>query len=1135
MLCAVASCAAPGEGVTQTRQQIQGDRDAGSGSRPGADAPDSASTTQPLTASLLHRAEGRPERVFALATHEELLEIAREAETQVAETRAAHASRQLEALRREPGGPDDNQQRALAAMAARSFEALTFAWDRSSRSPSWVRGVGVAIRGGDARQTWERYARVERDALVAVYGPDLLDQSVVLDVTRHMSEDVIALGRTVGGVPVEGDGLRIAVTRGESRVGAGVIRRMEGRWRQRSLAAPSTPREQWITASAACTRAGARDEPGRAKLLMRCDDACQPVWQVWGDRGRLTEVDALRGTILAIRDTRNNIGPLRQGTRLASSSWNVTTSRLRGASITDTAGNLTSWTDMSTGEHSESTSAQRFVNLAGPMTAGVWPPGRVDFRPQNSPATVWSYPTPWTPSSQPSRDFSNPDAWPSNTQSQQTASLLYGWLTYWQDLVRNPVGAPVVDTLSVEWDIPIIGPFGAGQSTTGDWSAPGSGQDTQGVIFAAANATDTVSAGEASGQFPVFAHEFGHTIIGCAAGTGKSCSDPDPHDSNTRPTQAADWRGAVHGAAVENFADAISGLLDRWRSPTAAAWAPGWNYTSYNDPNDSFGTLTQFPSTLVDCALAANPCPSGYSCMTNTIYPAVRPQMGQSIQTVGVCVKVVAQASDCPPYFSFAHTGGNNPAVLTPPPPQGSGYCMYNDYDNLLFVMIAARLDLSLGWLNTMRAMLWATEGNANNSVRDVVEGSDNWHDHLASALGNGRFEITRAVRSIYTGPNFVARDDHPDFFSHAIPIPVISSTPSRLWWGNGQYAYPRFEDLYDTDVFLFRGVSGSRYRVETWARAGSAAKPWVSLHRWDSSFTHVANSYPSGILADSGPVPADDWYIVAVWNGSTLGGDWEGNIRIVSGNDDFTDNAAEGYPLVRGISQAATHTSGDTADGYRIFLTTSMTDLQVEVSGAAGTTVQVLRPDGTLAVSATDIATLSSIDQNGSWRIKVLPPAAATSYSVVANHACPAASPNCDVIASPIPTQHAWGDLFGGRLPLAGSVARVRIPGLADDDEVSVSAVDTDPSCRLRIEVYGPDSLSYFSGPIMTWTDGAMFSDLPGYAPPGPGGHFSAIAGGDWFVRVSNDPANPGGAIPCPYYHVMVAKGHRLPSMPAW
>lgn len=538
MFCAVVRCVAPGEGPTQTRQPIQGDRDAGIGHV--ADTPDTANGTQHLTSSLLLRAQGSPERVFALATHEELLDIAREAEAQATEPRVAVVSRQIDALRRGPDAPDDDQRRALAAMGARSFEALTFAWDRSSRSPGWIYGVGVAIRGGDARQTWERYTRQERDALVALYGPDLLDQAVVLAVTRRMNEDVIALGRTVGGVPVEGEGLRIAVTRAESRVGAGVIRRIEGRWRRWSLAAPSTPREQWISATAACSRAGLLGQSDRGRLLMRCDDACHPVWQVWGDRGRLTEIDALQGTVLAVRDTRNNIGPLRQGTRLVSSSWNVTTSRLRGASITDTAGNLTSWTDMSTGEHSEITSAQRFVNLAGPMTAGVWPLGRVDFRPQSSPATVWSYPTPWMPSTQPSRDFSSPDAWPPNGQSQQTASLLYGWLSYWQDLVRNQVGASVVDTLSVEWDIPIVGPFGAGQSTTGDASAPGSGQDSRGVIFAGANATDTVSAGEASGQFPVFAHEFGHTIIGCAAGLGKSCVDPDPHNSNVRPAQAAD-------------------------------------------------------------------------------------------------------------------------------------------------------------------------------------------------------------------------------------------------------------------------------------------------------------------------------------------------------------------------------------------------------------------------------------------------------------------------------------------------------------------------------------------------------------------------------------------------------------------
>lgn len=236
MLCAVARCTAPGGGVTQARQQIQGDRDAGIGSRPSAGAPDAATTTQQLTASLLHRAERRPERAFALATHEELLDIAREAETRAAEPRAAQASRQLEALRREPGGPDDNQQRALTAMAARSFEALTFAWDRSARSPGWVRGVGVAIRGGDARQTWERYARVERDALVAIYGPDLLDQSVVLDVTRHMNEDVIALGRTVGGAPVEGGW---TTYRGDARR---VTRRRRCHSSHRGALAPTVPR-----------------------------------------------------------------------------------------------------------------------------------------------------------------------------------------------------------------------------------------------------------------------------------------------------------------------------------------------------------------------------------------------------------------------------------------------------------------------------------------------------------------------------------------------------------------------------------------------------------------------------------------------------------------------------------------------------------------------------------------------------------------------------------------------------------------------------------------------------------------------------------------------------------------------------
>lgn len=1134
-LCAIVGCSPPDESVIQARHYLRADAGDTVGDRERAQSAEGPSDCGELSRMLLRRANGRPERAFALANQDELQRIAREAEGQATTTRRSAVLQQLDTLRRRTDGPDVDQERAIETMSSRSFESLSLAWDNSSHSPRWIRGVGVAVRGADSRQSWARYAQQERDTLTALYGSSIHSDAVVLDVARHLDEDLLTLGRTVAGIAVEGETLRIAVTRDESRVGAGVIRRIEGHWRRLPLPIPATTHERWLSSTEASTRAGVQAHTDRARLFMRCREVCQPIWQIWGERGTLTEVGALDGAILSVRDTRQRIGPLRHGTRHYTSSWSVMTSRLRGAAITDSSGTMTSWTDMASGEHSETTSATRFVNLAGPMQPGVWPPGRVDFRPQSNPATVWANPVPWTPSTQADRDFSSPDAWPPNATLQQTSSLVFSWLGYWQNLVRNEVYAPVVDTLTVQWDIPVIGPFGVGQSATGDGAAPGSGQDTQGTIFAAANSNDVVSSTEASTEFPIFAHEFGHTIIGCAAGPGKSCSDPDPHDSPNRPPSPADWRGAIHGAAVENFADAISGLLDRWRAPSAQPWSPSWSYTSYNDPNDSFGTLTQYPGTLVDCALPGTSCPSGFSCMTNTIYPAVRPQSPQPIQSVGVCVQVVPQATGCPSVFDYLTTGGNNPAVLTPTLAPGFGYCMYNDYKNLLFTQLAARLDLSLGWLNTMRVLLWATDGNSNNGVRDVVEGSDNWHDHLANALSNGRFESTRAIRSLYSGPNFVARDDHPDFFSHAIPLPVISTTPVRLWWGNGQYAYPRFEDLYDSDVFLFRGVSGSRYRIETWGRPGSPAKPWVSIHRWDGSFTHLANSYPSGTLADSGALPADDWYLVVVWNGSTLGGDWEGNIRIVAGNDDFTDTAAEGYPLIRGVSQSGTRTTGESADGYRIFLSTVVTDLQVEVAGAPGTTIQLSRPDGSTVASGTDLVTLSTIDQTGRWRVKVSPPATATNYSVFANHACPSAQPDCDAVASPIATEHAWGDLFGGRLPLTTSVARFLIQNLADDDEVSVSAVDTHGSCRLRIEVIPSDPLTYFSGPIMSWTDGAMFSDLAGYSPPGPGGHFTAMLGGDWTVRVSNDPSIPGGAVPCPYFHVMVAKGHRLPSMPTW
>lgn len=1131
-LCGIHACGTADKPVSRTHQRIDRCDDAD------GSVPDATASTQTLLTTLRERADGRPERAFAVATQDELSAIARESDTRSADARGTNLERLLATTRHAPIGPDDSQIVALRAMASHSFESLTFAWSPAAESPRWLRGIGIAVRGHDARESWHRYVRLERGSLQALYGSSLLNDAVVLHVAQRGDDDVLTVGRMLVGVPVEGDALRVTISRETSRVGAGVVRRIEGRWRRRTLAAPADVPSRWLSAVDAETRARMPGSGSRATLRMRCGETCVPVWTVWGTHGRMTEIDGLRGDVLAVRDVRNNIGPLLQGTRLPSSSFNLTTARLRGAEITDANGAIVAWTDMSTGEHTETTSAPRFIDITGPRPPGIWPLGRVDFRPGDDDTRIWSWPVPWTPASQPSRDFSSPDAWPPNGAAQHTSSLVFGWLNYWQNLTRNVVYGETVDTLSVVWLVPSPDVFGAGSSSNANVGPPGSGQSSWGRINASFNASDTVTDAVAAQQFPVFAHEFGHTIMGCAAAAGTECYDHDPNNDDRRTVNAADWRGAVHGAAVENAADAMSGLLARWPvTMIAEPWDPAWTYATYNDPNDSFGTLTQFPGTLVDCTQSGNGCSSGFRCMTNTIYPAVAPPSGQSIRTVGICVKVVSQASDCPPEFVFTQpsTMMSDP-VITPPLSPGMGYCMYDDYRNRIFTQLAARFDLTLGWLNATRSLLWAAEGNHDNGERDLVEGADNWHDHITNVLGNGRFETSRAMRSIYTGPNYVARDDHPDFFSHAIPLPVISTTPVKLWWGNGQYAYPRLEDLYDTDVFLFRGVAGSRYRVETWARSGSAAIPWVSIHRWDPSFTHIANSYPSGTLSDSGALPADDWYVVAVWNGSTLGGDWEGNIRIVTDNDDFSDNAAEGYPLVRGISQSATRTPGDTADGFRVRLTTAMSNFNVSVSGAPGTVIQLDRPDGTWAAFGVDNLAQAIIDQVGAWRITVFPPASASSYSIVATHDCPIETPYCDVTSAPVNAEHPWGDLFGGRLPLPSSQRRFRVVGLADDDEVSVSVVDSDPACRLRVRVYGPSILGYFGGAsIMSWTDGAMFSDLSGYSPPGPGGHFSAMRGGAWTVTVDNDPNTPGGAVPCPYFHVMLARGHRLTSMPAW
>jgi hypothetical protein len=1051
-----------------------------------------------------------------------------------------------------PARPDATQEAALGVLAEGSISSLRVDWDGERRSPARLEAVGFVRRGVDARGVWDAFLRAHEGSLQALLGETLGSELNLLATDRAEGFDILRFERRRGGLPVLHESLDVWVTAPSSALGEGVLWRIETRWRPRLPEMPSTPRSGWMNAEEVRREALDDASAQAARLVLSCGRTCTPLWLVQTEVDQLTWIDAVRRTRLSSFNPATDNGPA----TIAGFPPGATASQpvaLRNAGIYSLGDNtLVDTTSQIDGSHSLWTGTYS-IGLYGPdAPAGQWPNGRIRvvvMPPDSQPGatgvlqrySALLYPSVGT--SDLSATWSS-NASPYTNQFPKSAQTTYGWLSYWLAMASNQLFVEVPGTVDIElYPVTPAPPaprptsyINAGQ-TTPISPLPGTGQTSR-FAYRVGVRGDSIGP-PGSGTFQIgdstwsAAHEFSHTVIGCAAQSGPGCFDGDPFRllaNDSQRMQPTMWRGMIHSSAVEDLANMIAHVLTQFRYDIArdgSGYSGTWTYDTYDSGNDDFGTPTQDAAGGGLCTVAGwggcipqtNPCcPGGFWCQNPSWGSTFAPEF-QGGSLCGRLCGVLAPGVTCQRGLTCQDD------VCVPQSP----------YANRLFATTGVRMAMTANWSETLRGFLLAADGNSYNALRDFSRGSDNWHDRVANAVPHLRYEVSRAFRSVSVDPQFAVRDDFPDVIAHAVPIPVHAYSPVPIWWGHGAAAYPRLEDPNDLDVFLFRGVGGSHYRIATAPAMGSAAMPWVGVYRWSQSYDYVAGAWGQSTIDDTGALPADDWYAVVVFNASLSGGEWQGSIRVLDGYDDYSSALSEAYPLLSGqpvVARSTYGTDGDVGDAFKIHAPFQGDSLTVTANGAGASVIYLYQPNGVFYTSGVNAVSVPSIPVEGDWTW-IVSRYTDGQYSTSASLSCASSVPACDAsFALARPSTHTWGDQFAGRLLAPGDYQEFEVSLYNNYEHVSFSASDQANGCALELRVYAPPSMAYFDpDPIMRWRDGAAVNAAAPGTDSGVGGHLAAMLGGTYRVRVANV-----GTAACDAYRLTVARSNfRSNAMLAW
>ncbi len=934
-----------------------------------------------------------------------------------------------------------------------------------------------------------------------------------------------------------GQSFEVRVTTATSPFGAGVLTGLTVNFDGHAPSAPETPRAAWISRTDALQRTGAAAEAMGAHIMLACSAVCAPYWRVSFQSGRHVTINAITGAIDSDLNRSSFVGPVRiQAWRPGDTMVNTTA--LRNANVIGSGGTSIGQTNFFDGTHSFTGSTPVWIGLNGAMGSSNPSALRRVSRMALMSGSWVDVPLlqSWTPSVDGgASDLSN--LWSPNTGAvsfPNATALLYGMFSYWTALTESMTfeGAGRFAFVVNSSTSPGIA---CGVTQTGDFGSPdANGNVTWSTITCSSDSTDNVDAvNHVTNGDMLFtsAHEFGHTINDCASVPGTGCNDISPTElpAVARPTNPLDWRFEIDDAENEVVPTLIANLLTGYRytsSRDGVGFTSGWNYISYYSTIDSFGTPGQ--GGPVGNCLAGTICPSGYVCV-----PTAASYYTAGSTTAGLCTKdCTSSASLCDPGTQCV----TNLSGITVP--SGRNVCWVNQYFNQFWDSMGDRLVYTTGWSNALSLTMNAVSGQSGNAVRDIVEGADNYYNRYLQSWGS-RFEVTRAFQAVYRGTALVIGDDFPDFFERAVPISIRSNNWTPIWWGHGQAQYPRFEDYLDSEVVMFRGVKDSSYEI-TAAFRGVSGSPRITVMRLSDPSSTSSSSWTtlSGSLTTPG-MPETDWYVIR-FSGPGATVDWQGQVRLAATSDDFSALLSEAFPMVHDVSESARLSSTTDGDAFQIHVPTAGTSLTINatnISGVSSLYVWVYRPDGTYYTFATLNSSspnlvIPNVPDAGHWRWLIQGSSAGT-YTTRANLGCGGGSPGCDTAPGTRTARYPWGDRFAARIP-NNTTEHVYKITLQEYQDVSVSLADNSPSCLAEIRVFapgGPTGQRHFGGqPVLQWTDGAATTDVNGNSP-GVGGHFQALTGGEYEVRV-RAPIN--GA--CPYYRLQLATTPlRGPAMPAW
>jgi len=114
-------------------------------------------------------------------------------------------------------------------------------------TPAALEALGYVRRGATASQVWDAFVGARGDVLRTVFGADLACDLRLAGTDRIGTFDVLRFVRVRDGVTVLHETLDARVTTPTSRLGEGVLWRVQSRWTRDLAPSPSAPRPSWLT------------------------------------------------------------------------------------------------------------------------------------------------------------------------------------------------------------------------------------------------------------------------------------------------------------------------------------------------------------------------------------------------------------------------------------------------------------------------------------------------------------------------------------------------------------------------------------------------------------------------------------------------------------------------------------------------------------------------------------------------------------------------------------------------------------------------------------------------------------------------------------------------------------------------